>query len=166
MFTKVIITALPAEWIAFESLFASISTLLIGILWKGKPRETAMKHFIIFCLIETIASFTLAIYLLLIEFNVWVYAIFSLFYISFITVFVGKCIMAFKTKLWNEEKREIYDNNTSIISGITCISGFLLALLFMPSLKLSLILWAIACIVDDIGWMIVYIKNKEILCGQ
>ena len=166
MFTKVIITALPAEWIAFESLFASISTLLIGILWKGKTRETAMKHFIIFCLIETIASFTLALYLLLIEFNVWVYAIFSLFYISFITVFVGKCIMVFKTKLWNEEKREIYDNNTSIISGITCISGFLLALLFMPSLKLSLILWAIACIVDDIGWMIVYIKNKEILCGQ
>ena len=125
-----------------------------------------MKHFIIFCLIETIASFTLALYLLLVEFNVWVYAIFSLFYISFITVFVGKCIMAFKTKLWNEEKREIYDNNTSIISGITCISGFLLALLFMPSLKLSLILWAIACIVDDIGWMIVYIKNKKILCGQ
>lgn len=166
MFTKVIITALPAEWIAFESLFASISTLLIGILWKGKTRETAMKHFIIFCLIETIASFTLALYLLLVEFNVWVYAIFSLFYISFITVFVGKCIMAFKTKLWNEEKREIYDNNTSIISGITCISGFLLALLFMPSLKLSLILWAIACIVDDIGWMIVYIKNKKILCGQ
>ena len=166
MFTKVIITALPAEWIAFESLFASISTLLIGILWKGKTRETAMKHFIIFCLIETIASFTLALYLLLVEFNVWVYAIFSLFYISFITVFVGKCIMVFKTKLWNEEKREIYDNNTSIISGITCISGFLLALLFMPSLKLSLILWAIACIVDDIGWMIVYIKNKEILCGQ
>lgn len=166
MFTKVIITALPAEWIAFESLFASISTLLIGILWKDKTRETAMKHFIIFCLIETIASFTLALYLLLVEFNVWVYAIFSLFYISFITVFVGKCIMAFKTKLWNEEKREIYDNNTSIISGITCISGFLLALLFMPSLKLSLILWAIACIVDDIGWMIVYIKNKKILCGQ
>ena len=166
MFTKVIITALPAEWIAFESLFASISTLLIGILWKGKTRETAMKHFIIFCLIETIASFTLALYLLLVEFNVWVYAIFSLFYISFITVFVGKCIMAFKTKLWNEEKREIYDNNTSIISGITCISGFLLALLFMPSLKLSLILWAIACIVDDIGWMIVYIKNTEILCCQ
>ena len=166
MFTKVIITALPAEWIAFESLFASISTLIIGILWKGKPRETAMKHFIVFCLIETIASFTLAIYLLLVEFNVWVYAIFSLFYVSFITIFVGKCIMAFKTKLWNEEKRELYDNNTSIISGITCISGFLLALLFMPSLELSLILWAIACIVDDIGWMIVYIKNKEVLCGQ
>lgn len=166
MFTKVIITALPAEWIAFESLFASISTLIIGILWKGKTRETAMKHFIIFCLIETIASFILALYLLLVEFNAWVYAIFSLFYISFITVFVGKCIMAFKTKLWNEEKREIYDNNTSIVSGISCISGFLLALLFMPSLKLSLILWSIACIVDDIGWMIVYIKNKKILCGQ
>ena len=46
----------------------------------GGEFHSAPKHFIIFCLIETIASFTLALYLLLVEFNVWVYAIFSLFY--------------------------------------------------------------------------------------
>lgn len=71
--------------------------------------------------------------------------------------------MVFKTKLWNEEKREIYDNNASMIASLTCIIGFLFALLFMPSLELSLVLWAIACIVDDIGWIIVYIKNKKVL---
>lgn len=166
MFTKVVITALPAEWIAFQSLFSAFSALVIGILWKGKTRELVMKYFIIFCMFETVAGFLLALYLLLIEFNVWVYAIFSLFYSSFITIFVGKCIMAFKTKLWNEEKREIYDNNLSIISSITCIGGFSLALLFMPSLETALILWAIACIVDDIGWMIVYNKNKEVLINN
>ena len=68
-----------------------------------------------------------------------------------------------KKKLWNEENREIYDNNSSMIASLTCIIGFLLALFFMPSLELSLILWAIACIVDDIGWVIVYIKNKKVL---
>lgn len=151
------------EWIAFESLFMSISLFIIGIIWKGNTRKSALNYFIIFCLIETIAGFVLALYLLFIEFNVWVYAIFSMIYTSFITVFVGKCVMAFKTKLWNEEKREIYDNNSSIIGSITCISGFLFALLFMPSLEVALVLWAIACIVDDIGWMIVYKKNKELL---
>lgn len=161
IFTKVVITALPPEWIAFESLFASISVFLISILWKGKTRTIALEKFIVFCILETIAGFVLALYLLLVEFNVWVYAIFSLIYVSFITIFVGKCIMAFKSKLWNEEKREIYDNNSTIIGSITCISGYLFALLFMPTLETALILWAIACVVDDIGWMIVYIKNRN-----
>lgn len=163
MFTKIVITALPPEWIAFESLFASVSVFIIGVIWKGKIRESAIKYFIAFCIFETIAGFALALYLLLIEFNVWVYAIFSLFYTSFVSIFVGKCVMAFKPKLWNEEKREIYDNNASIIASVTCIVGYLLALLFMPSLELSLILWSIACVVDDVGWVIVYIKNKKIL---
>ena len=163
MFTKIVITALPPEWIAFENLFASVSVFIIGVLWKGNIRKSAIKYFVAFCIFETIAGFLLALYLLLIEFNVWVYAIFSLIYTSFISIFVGKCIMAFKTKLWNEEKREIYDNNASMIASLTCIIGFLFALLFMPSLELSLILWAIACIVDDIGWIIVYIKNKKVL---
>lgn len=166
MFTKIVITELPAEWIAFESLFASVSVFLVSILWKGKIRDKAIKYFIIFCIIETICGFALALYLIFVEFNVWAYAIFTLIYGYFVSIFVGKCIMAFKAKLWNEEKREIYDNNSSIISSITCIAGYSLALLFMPSLEVSLVLWAIACIVDDIGWMIVYKINKNKLVEE
>ena len=166
IFLKTIITELPPEWIAFESLFFSVSTLLIGMVWKGKLRDNVLKYFILFCIIESLLGFILSLYLILIEFNVWVYAIFSLIYQSLITIFVGKCIMVFKTKLWNEKKREEYDNNTSIISSITCVLGFLLALLFMPSLKFALILWSIACIIDDIGWMIVFVKNKTLLNNE
>ena len=118
IFLKTIITELPPEWIAFESLFFSVSTLLIGMVWKGKLRDNILKYFILFCIIESLLGFILSLYLILIEFNVWVYAIFSLIYQSLITIFVGKCIMVFKTKLWNEKKREEYDNNTSIISSI------------------------------------------------
>ena len=86
----------------------------------------------------------------------------SLFFASFITLFVEKCTMVFKSKLWNNDTREQYDNNYSIITGLICIIGGIFALLFSPTLKVSLMLWGIAYTVDDIGWALVYIKNKNL----
>ena len=130
--TKAIITALPPEWLAFQSLFGSISGLLIGMLWKGKLRTKIMRWFFWLCVTESIAGFILCMWLCFVEFNVWVFAICSMIYMSFVTQFVYKCIMAFKTILWKDRERELYDNNTSIVSGIVCIIGFSLALFIMP----------------------------------
>jgi hypothetical protein len=69
--------------------------------------------------------------------------------------------MVFKSKLWNNESREHYDNNASIIAGLTCILGYSLAMFFEPSIKFALALWGIAYLVDDIGWAIVFWKNRE-----
>ena len=69
--------------------------------------------------------------------------------------------MAFKAKMWNEKEREIYDNNISIVAGIVCIIGFAMALIIMPSLKVALFLWGICCIIDDIGWIVVYHNNRK-----
>lgn len=160
---KVIISELPAQWIAFQSLAASIAALLMGIIWKGKIREKAIKWFFCLALTESVCGFLLGLYLCFIEFNVWVFAIASLIYTTVISTFVGKCIMAFKAKLWIEKEREMYDNNADIVSGIVCVIGYLFALVALPSLKTSLFLWAICCIFDDIGWLIVYNKNKMIL---
>lgn len=160
---KTIISGLPAQWIAFESVVASISGLLIGMIWQGKVRQKAIKYFFYLALIESLCGFILGLYLCFINFNVWVLAIASLIYTTVISSFVGKCIMAFKAKLWIEKDREVYDNNTSIVSGIVCLVGYLFALVALPPLKLSLFLWSICCILDDIGWLIVYKKNKLIL---
>lgn len=159
--TKEIITNLPAEWIAIESLFVSISALLIGIIWKGKVREKAINSFIWLIMTESIVAFLIALYLNFIHYNVWIFAIATLLYSSLITVFVEKCIMVFKTKLWNEHEREVYDNNDGIICGITCILGFGVALLFMPSFKTALLIWGTSCLFDNIGWGVVYMKNKK-----
>lgn len=158
---KTIISALPAEWLAFQSLFGSISGLIIGMLWKGKIRTKAMQWFLWLCITECTAGFVLGMWLCFIEFNVWIFAIVSLIYTSLVTQFVAKCIMAFKTVLWKDRERELYDNNTSIISGIVCIIGFGMALLFMPSLKVALFLWGLCCITDDLGWIITYVRNKR-----
>ena len=97
---KAIISGLPAQWIAFESLAASIAALLMGMIWKGKIIEKAIKWFFYLALIESICGFLLGLYLCFIEFNVWVFAIASLIYTTVISTFVGKCIMTFKAKLW------------------------------------------------------------------
>ena len=105
----------------------------------------------------------MAMYLCFIHYNVWVLAITSLIYGNFICSLVGKCVMTFKAKLWPDKEREIYDNNLSIVSGITCMIGFGLALIAMPSLKTALFIWGACCIIDDFGWIVVYLKNKEVL---
>ena len=160
---KSIITALPAEWIAFQSLFSSISALIIGMMWQGRIRRKIIKCFFYFCIAESVIGCLLGMYLCFINYNVWLFAIVSLIYTNLITLFVEKCIMSFKPKLWNEKAREIYDNNVDITNGICCIIGFVCALLFMPSLKVGLFLWSICCIIDDIGWIIVFNKNKTLL---
>ena len=157
---KEIYSSLPAEWIAFESLSSSIAGLIVGILWKGKVRYLATRNFMIFAITESVLGCALGLFLVFVYYNVWIFAIVSLIYSAFITTFVAKCIMAFKAKLWVEKDREIYDNNQSVIAGIVCIIGFTAALVFMPSLKVSIFLWGLCCIIDDIGWIIVYNKNK------
>lgn len=159
--TKEIITNLPAQWIAFESLFFSISTLLIGVLWKDNVRKNAIKYFLCLAISETILFLILGIFLCFVYYNVWIFAICTLIYSSLVSIFVGKCIMFFKSKLFQDKKREEFDNNLSIISSIVCIVGFSFSLFMLPSLKLSLLLWSFACVIDDIGWIVVYIKNKN-----
>lgn len=161
--TKAIVTDMPVEWLAFQSLFMSICTLVIGMMWRGKIRKTVLNYFMLLCITESLAGFFLGMYLCFIKYNVWVFAICSLIYTAFITNLVGKCIMAFKAKMWNEKEREIYDNNISIVAGIVCIIGFAMALIIMPSLKVALFLWGICCIIDDIGWIVVYYNNKKSL---
>lgn len=133
--TKAIISELPAEWIAFEALCSTLFGLIVGIMWQGTVRKIAIKYFMYLISAECIAGFILGMYLTFIQWNVWIFAIASLIYTNLITVFVSKCIMYFKSKLWIEKDREIYDNNHSIVCGITCVIGFGAALLFLPSLK-------------------------------
>lgn len=159
--TKAIISELPAEWLAVQALVSSIAALVIGMLWKGKIRLKAIKWFFGLTISESVIGCLLSWYLAFIDYNVWVFAIASLIYTTFITMFVGKCIMAFEAALWNDKERELYDNNQSIVASIVCIIGYAFALLLLPPLKVSLFLWGLCCIIDDIGWIYIYYKNKE-----
>ena len=160
---KDIYTKLPSEWIAFESLVGSISGFLISIFWRGVIRKQAIKKFLLLVIGETVCGILVCAYLLLIDYNIWVLAIAQLIYTTFITSFVCKCIMVFKSKLWNNKDREIYDNNIEIIACLTSILGYLTAIIVEPNIYLAIFLWGIAYLVDDIGWAIVYFKNRELL---
>ena len=138
---KDIYTKLPSEWIAFESLVGSISGFLISIFWRDTIRRQAIKKFLTLVIGETVCGILVCAYLLLIDYNIWVLAIAQLIYTTFITSFVCKCIMVFKSKLWNNKDRETYDNNIEIVSCLTSILGYLIAILAEPDIRLAIFLW-------------------------
>jgi hypothetical protein len=160
---KTIVSELPPQWLAFQALFSAATSLIIGMIWKGRFRKTVTNGFVIFCISECFAGFLCGMYLCFYEFNAWVFAVVTLIYTNLITILVSKCIMTFKTKMWNERAREDYDNNLSIVISITCILGYGTALIAMPTIKTAMFLWGVSCIFDDIGWIVVYLKNKSVL---
>ena len=160
---KVSVSALPSQWLAFEGVWCCTISLLIGMVWKGNFRKAVLKNFVLFAVVESVTAFCLAMWLAFVTWNVWVYAIFSLLYVSLVSLTISRCIMVFKTKLWNEKTRELHDNTASVVRDLALIIGGLMAMIFCPSLKLALVLWGIACVVDDIGWIITWLKLKDIL---
>lgn len=158
---KEIVSNLPAQYLSIESLSFCVSTLIIGMIWKGKTRDSIIRNFTIFATLETIASVFLGFWLLFIDYNVWVMAIASIVYINCISIFINKCVMMFKSKLFIEKDREDFDNSSASINSIASIIGLSCSALFMPSLKVAIAFWSLACIFDDIGWMYIYFKNKR-----
>jgi len=160
---KVSVSALPSQWLAFEGVWCCTVSLLIGMVWKGNFRKAVLKNFVLFAIVESVTAFCLAMWLAFVAWNVWIYAIFSLLYVSLVSLTISRCIMVFKTKLLNEKTRELHDNTASVVRDLALIIGGLMAMIFCPSLKLALVLLGIACVVDDIGWIITWLKLKDIL---
>ena len=158
---KTAVSALPSQWLAFEGVWCCTVSLLIGMVWKGNFRKAVLRNFVWFAIIESAASFCLGMWLAFVSWNVWVYAIFSLLYVSLVSLTISRCIMVFKTKVWNEKSRELHDNTASVVRDLALILGGILAIIFCPPLKLALILWGIACVVDDIGWIFTWFKLKD-----
>ena len=160
---KEIISSLPAEFLSIQSLWFCISSLIIGVVWKGTTRIFAIKYFAILALTESILAFCLAMYLTFVMYNPWIFAIGTLLYQSVISNFVCKCLMCFESKLWQQREREDFDNTNSVVRSIICCLGFGLAIVNMPCLKVAIFLWGCSCILDDIGWIIVYSRNRELI---
>ena len=163
MLCKAAVTELPAQWLSLETVWCCVCSLLIGMFWKGKFRKAALDNFVAFAVVESVAGICLVAWLVIYGWNVWVYAVFSLLYISVVSMTINRCIMVFKTKIWNEKSRELYDNTASVVRDLALVIGGTCAMLFCPDLKTSLILWGVACLADDIGWIMTWLKLKDML---
>ena len=158
---KATISNLPERYISLEALWFCVSAMIIGAIWKGCVREKAIKYFTYIATIESLAAFSLGCYMAFVNWNVWVFAISSALYLSIVSQFIGKCVMAFKASLWVDKEREDFDNTSSIMSNTIAMIGFLVASIAMPKLEVAVFLWGCGCIFDDIGWIIVYSKTRN-----
>lgn len=158
---KATISNLPERYISLEALWFCLSGLILGAIWKGCVREKAIKYFTYIATIESLAAFSLGCYMAFVSWNVWVFAIASALYLSIVSQFIGKCVMAFKASLWIDKEREDFDNTSAIMSNTIAMIGFAIATIAMPRLEVAVFLWGCGCIFDDIGWIIVYNKCRN-----
>lgn len=160
--TKTIVTALPTQWLAFQSLVGCISGSFFGIMWnKENFRTFSIPLFMKLEIGEMIFGIVLAITMCF-YFNAWIFAIGSMVFTSIISVWLGRILIAFRSILWVGEKREQYDNNGLLNANISCLIGFLIAAIIPIPLKVALVLWALYCLYN-IGWIILYQRNKKLL---
>lgn len=104
-------------------------------------------------------------YCIFVEANAWVLAVGSLFVTSIVSVWLSRIIIAFKSILFKERDREDYDNNHELVYSIAAFIGSVISLIFNPNLVIALVLWAVATL-GDIGWLLVYFKNKNKLIDK
>ena len=71
-------------------------------------------------------------------------------------------IKAMIREMMNQEMEDFKEAvNNDVVCGIYCIAGYVCALLFMPSLKVAMFIWGLCCAIDNIGWLVVYHRNKD-----
>ena len=159
---KICVEMLPTQWLSFEQLVLSAFLIFACSLWKNdKFRENSMKIFLYLSIFEMLSGLILS-FTMVIWFNVWVFAIGSLIYTGAISILLGRIETAFKAKLFKERGREDFDNDMQLACSLSSLIGFGIASIISIPINSALILWGIACI-GNLGWIIVYLKNKKVL---
>lgn len=157
---KVCVEQLPTQWLSFEQLMLSVFLILACSLWKiDRFREKSLKLFLYLSIFEMLSGMLLA-FSMAVYFNVWIFAIGSLLYTGAISVLLNRVETAFKSKLFNFRDREDFDNDMQLACSLSSLIGFGIASIVSIPISSALLLWGIAWI-GNLGWIIVYIKNRK-----
>ena len=159
---KVCVELLPTQWLSFEQLMLSVFLIIACSLWKNdKFREKSLKIFLYLSIFEMISGMILA-FSMAVWFNVWIFAIGSLIYTGAVSILLHRVEVSFKSKLFNYRDRENFDNDMELACSLSSLIGFGIASIVSIPISSALILWGIAWI-GNLGWIMVYIKNKNVL---
>ena len=162
---KEINTTMSQRFLAGCGITACVFSVFVNAVWKGKFRKTFIKYFAIIASIESFVAFSLSICLAF-SWNTTVFAVSRLIYQSLICNFIMKGFLVIETSLWSGENLENFKNSRNCIMDIGCILGFFLSFVFQPSTRIAVIFWGICCILDDIGWIYLFIKRRKVILGE
>lgn len=159
--TKFLVSSLPARWLAIEEIVITFSLIVLCRLWNNDTfRNKSIPKFVYIYFTEGLIGSALVFYSAFIDLNPWILAIGFLILTSIISVWLSRIIIAFKSILFKDREREDYDNNHELVYSIAAFVGSVVAIVINPPIRLALIIYGIA-ILGDVGWIIVYFRNKE-----
>lgn len=161
---RALTTGISESDLATRSFVGIICGLLLNQFWVKSLRNKLLKHYMGFCWLETFLTTGLVIYLIIFGWNPIVYLWGSIIYGSFVSRVVGKLTSAYSNQLWKGRAREDRGNDKAYLSMIISLVGSGIVMMgLVPTVDQALILWGLSSFVDDLGWMIVYSRNKNFL---
>lgn len=152
------------EFTSTMNLISCVCGIVIGKVWTGYVRDHLMRNYKVYVIVECIIFSAIYLFLALCHelWNPYAYMIIGLIYSVLIGRFIGRSQDVIKSAVWvDNDQRERFNINMNNVAPLASLVGFILIKVWYPGLTTSLILLSSVCIIDDIGWFIVYCKNKD-----
>lgn len=159
-FYRAVMPLITERVLAMSTIVSCASGIIICQIWNKYSDKLIFKYmyFNIFELLLNIIMVTVAI----ITKNYFIYYIVDIIVASFITRQLVCAHTKIKSILLLGKDREIFDNNSSIVSNCAVLIGSTIALVFGSNLpiNISLILLLVSLVSGNIFYLYVFIKFK------
>ena len=156
-----IMKSISNQYVAITNIITCLSTILFSALWNKKS-NSLFKLYPIFCVIETVISLVLLIYLLIFSLNLKFYYIANTIIFAIITRNICCGGIKLRTKRYPTEKeREKFDNTNNSFSAAATLIGSGIAIVLKLPIEIMLTVAFIGNIVDNVFYIIIFKQQKR-----
>lgn len=150
------------KYVAITQIIGCISVIIFSSLWNKKS-DSLFKFYPLFCILETIVSLLLLLYLLIFSLNLRFYYIANTIIFALITRNICCGGIKLRAKRYpNEKARETFDNINNSFSAIATIIGSGIAIILKLPIEIMLIIAFIGNIIDNIIYICIFYQKINI----
>jgi hypothetical protein len=147
--------------VAVTQIIGCLSIIIFSELWNKKS-NSLFKLYPMFCIIETVVSLVLLIYLLIFSLNLKFYYIANTIIFAIITRNICCGGIKLRAKRYPTEKeREKFDNTNNSFSAVATLIGSGVSIVLKLPIEIMLIVAFIGNIVDNVIYIIIFQQEKE-----
>ena len=152
---KTILSYASASLISINQIVNCLSIILFSSLWN-KYGEKLYKYYQLICIVETIATISTSIFVILTN-NIVAYYILDTLVFALITRNICCGGIKLRAQKYNsEEKRVLADNNINSAASLATIIGSICAIYMNYSFPIMIVLSTIGNTIDNIFYIFIY----------
>lgn len=155
-----IMKQLDNKYVAVQNIIVCVATVLISTLWNKKSNKL-YKFYSIFMFSECAVYLVLYSFVIFGNLNGRLYYLIDTILFSLITKNIICGTNKLKSIIYKNEKREKYDNTSSIAAAIASIVGSILSIALNIPIEIAFAIGWAGISIDNLFYYLAYRKYKE-----